>query len=81
MSVRIKYYMHSNAWLGLTATVEARIDVEPHKLFSFDAPTFKKMPPFELKTIDITTVIALIEKRSLPFDKAPSLGCVYVRAR
>lgn len=65
MSVRIKYYMHSDAWLGLTATVEAHIDVEPHKLFSFDAPTFEKMPPFELKTVDTTTVITLIEKRYL----------------
>ena len=63
-SVRVKHYMHSDAWLGLTATGGAHVDATPHTIFRFGAPGFENMPPFELKTVD-PTVIALIEKRHI----------------
>lgn len=62
VSVWVKRFMHSDAWLGLTATGGAQVDANPHRLFRFAAPTFDNVPPFELKTVD-PTVIALIEKR------------------
>ncbi|CAB1097926.1 unnamed protein product [Ectocarpus sp. CCAP 1310/34] len=67
VSVWVKRFMHSDAWLGLTATGGARVDAIPYRLFRFAAPSFDNVLPFnllpcKLKTAD-PTVIALIEKR------------------
>ncbi|CAB1103844.1 unnamed protein product [Ectocarpus sp. CCAP 1310/34] len=77
VSVWAKRFMHSDAWLGLTATGGAQVDDNPHRLFRFAAPTFDNVPPFELKTVD-PTVIALIEKRYIA--TRPRLEAAYALA-
>ncbi|CAB1104041.1 unnamed protein product [Ectocarpus sp. CCAP 1310/34] len=77
VSVWAKRFMHSDAWLGLTATGGAQVDANPHRLFRFAAPTFDNVPPFELKTVD-PTVIALIEKRYIA--TRPRLEAAYALA-
>ena len=61
MVVKVKKFMHSEAWHGLRGG-EDSIDAEPHRLFALSPPTFVSMPSFTLKTVD-TTVIALIDAR------------------
>ncbi|CAB1114205.1 unnamed protein product [Ectocarpus sp. CCAP 1310/34] len=77
VSVWAKRFMHSDAWLGLTATGGAQVDANPHRLFRFAAPTFDIVPPFELKTVD-PTVIAPIEKRYIA--TRPRLEAAYALA-
>lgn len=61
--VRLKDYMHSKYWCGLTASGVARADAPPHEIFAFDAPDFEAMPDFELKKVP-DNVIALIGQRN-----------------
>ncbi|CAN0392031.1 unnamed protein product [Ectocarpus sp. 12 AP-2014] len=74
VSVWVKRFMPSDAWLGLTATGGAQVDANPHRLFRFAAPTSDNVPPLRLKTVD-PTVIALVEKRYIATQ--PRLEAAY----